>query len=251
MSNFPYRKIWLISVFVLSVILLSGCGSSQHAGAGKGGGYTSSQKLTPSQEKELVKEAKKWIGTKYRYGGHSRSGTDCSGMVMEVYKKVCGVKLPRSSREQQAFCKKIKRENLRKGDLVFFSTGKSRKSVSHVGLYIGDGEIVHASASKGVMISSLNEKYFQRTYHSSGRVLASAGAKAVESVRPMSPSDGSAREISLDEFIKKSDSSNKKEQKIDVSPERRAEALDSTLSSKLLEDIIDQKIDSIYSTMFD
>lgn len=225
MRSCALRYSLLFSMFVSLALLVGGCGSSQHASNGSGKTpYTKS--LSPAQEKELVKEAKKWLGTKYRYGGHSRSGTDCSGMVMEVYKKVCDVKLPRSSREQQAFCKSIKRDNLRKGDLVFFASGKSRDAVSHVGLYIGDGEIIHASSSKGVMISNLNENYFKRTYHSSGRVLAAAGSKAIESAVP-------AAEV------------------VDLPPEVKQQAIDPALPSKILEDVIDQKIDSIYSTMFD
>lgn len=201
----------------------------------------------------MVKEAKKWIGTKYRYGGHSRSGTDCSGMVMEVYKKVCGVKLPRSSREQRDFCKSIKRGDLRCGDLVFFSTGKSKSSVSHVGMYIGDGEIIHASSSRGVMVSSLDERYFQRTYHSSGRVLAAAGVAAAKTVSDSSGGSRSKKvtqpiqstgEITLDEFVRRSGP-------IEPSPDKKAKADDPSLPSELLDDVIDQKIDSIYSGMFD
>lgn len=252
MNNSSHYRIWLGYVFVLSIILLTGCGTVHHADKNRGGGYhQSSKNLTPAQEKELVSEAKKWIGTKYRYGGHSRAGTDCSGMVMEVYKKVCDVKLPRSSRDQQAFCKRVKRDNLRKGDLVFFSTGKSNNSVSHVGLYIGDGEIIHASATKGVMISNLNDKYFQRTYHSSGRVLASAGVKAVETVPSLSSAVRPDNEMSLGEFIKKTERPTPIASEIDVSLDRKTEASDPALPSKMLEDVIDQKIDSIYSTMFD
>lgn len=87
---------------------------------------------------ELISEAKKWIGTKYRYGGHSRKdGTDCSGMVMELFLKVFDIKLPRNSAQQQEFCSSIRQKDLQAGDLMFFATGKNRNRVSHVGLYIG------------------------------------------------------------------------------------------------------------------
>lgn len=242
----------LIFIAVVSAAVLSGCGSSRHAAESHTAAHYS-KKLTPAQEKELVREAKRWLGTKYRYGGHSRSGTDCSGMVMEVYKKVCDVRLPRSSREQQSFCKKINRDNLRKGDLVFFSTNKSRNAVSHVGLYIGDGEMIHASSSKGVMISRLDEKYFQRTYHSSGRVLAAAGARAIDAggarLSPQNPD--SEKEMTLDEFINRSTATNSDQSKIDISPDKKQKVEDPEFTSKILDDVIDQKIDSIYSTMFD
>ena len=127
------------------------------------------QKKTKS-EKKLIKEAKKWLGTKYKYGGHSKDGTDCSGFVMEVYLLVYDIKLPRTSRDQQAFCKKIKKSELKIGDLVFFATTKNKNKVSHVGIYIGDGEFIHSSSSKGVVISKMSQNYYERTYHSSGRV---------------------------------------------------------------------------------
>ncbi|MBQ9077896.1 MAG: C40 family peptidase [Muribaculaceae bacterium] len=161
---------------VLLAIVFTGCGSSKTvAGAGyavdaaqpeneAGGGSYSAD--------DLVKEAKKWLGTKYSYGGSSRKGTDCSGMVMMVFKDVCGIKLPRSSASQQQYCKSIKRKELKAGDLVFFATGKNKKRVSHVGLYIGNDEIIHSTTRKGVIISNLDEKYYLRTFHSCGRVPA-------------------------------------------------------------------------------
>lgn len=133
--------------------------------------YDKSNKPTKKiKNKEVIKEAKKWLGTKYKYGGHSKKGTDCSGLVMEIYLSVYKIKLPRSSKEQHSFCKEIKKSQLDVGDLVFFATGKSKKTVSHVGLYIGNDEFIHSSSSKGVIISNLEQNYYKRTYHSSGRV---------------------------------------------------------------------------------
>ena len=68
------------------------------------------------------------------------------------------------------FCKKINKKDLKVGDLVFFATGKSSSKVSHVGLYIGNGEFIHASSSKGVIITDLNKNYYVRTFVSAGRV---------------------------------------------------------------------------------
>ena len=119
---------------------------------------------------ELVKEARKWLGTKYKYAGENRKGTDCSGMVMSIYRDVAGIKLPRSSREQQSFCKSVKVADLTPGDLIFFSGSSRGGKVSHVGMYIGDGDFIHASLSKGVIVSNLNESYYSRHFHSAGRV---------------------------------------------------------------------------------
>ncbi len=117
----------------------------------------------------LLNEAEKWLGTKYKYGGDTKNGVDCSGLTMRVFEDALGIKLPRNSGKQQEYCSKIKKDELSEGDLVFFSTN-NRNTVGHVGLYIGKGQMIHSSTSKGVIISSLNEDYYLRTYHSSGRV---------------------------------------------------------------------------------
>jgi len=119
---------------------------------------------------KVVAEALKWLGTKYKYGGHSRSGTDCSGMTMQVFEDIAGIKLPRDSRSQQAFVEPVGRDDLVPGDFVFFASKVGGSRVGHVGIYIGKGDFIHASTSKGVIISNLDETYYDRHYHSSGRV---------------------------------------------------------------------------------
>lgn len=171
-----YRYKLFALAMIMVAFVFTGCGSSKTV-AGKD--YSAeipksekSKEIDSSSAKALVKEAKSWLGTKYSYGGHSRKGTDCSGMVMEVFNEVCGVKLPRSSAQQQQYCKSIKRDELKAGDLVFFATGKDKKRVSHVGLYIGNNEIIHSTTKRGVIVSKLDEKYYIRTYHSCGRIPA-------------------------------------------------------------------------------
>lgn len=123
-----------------------------------------------SHQKRLVDEAMTWLGTPYRYGGNDKSGVDCSGLTTQVYMKALGIALPRNSAQQQAFCNNIPFEQIKIGDLVFFVTGSNKSRVSHVGMYIGNGYIIHASGSKGVILSQLSENYYKRTYHSSGHV---------------------------------------------------------------------------------
>lgn len=117
----------------------------------------------------LVAEAVKWLGVPYKYAGNDKNGVDCSGLTSQVYLKSLNVKMPRNSREQQRWCININKENLQPGDLVFFATGSDRNRVSHVGIYIGNGDIIHASSSRGVIVSNLSEKYYIKRYHSSGR----------------------------------------------------------------------------------
>lgn len=121
-------------------------------------------------QRDLVKEAMTWIGTPYLYGGHSRSGTDCSGLVMEVFRTAAGKKLPRTTVEQEAYCRRIKRQQLAAGDLVFFGGTKGGGRVTHVGLYIGGDQMIHASTSRGVMVSRIDGTYFGPRYHGAGRV---------------------------------------------------------------------------------
>ncbi len=119
---------------------------------------------------KLYKEVKSWLGVPYKYAGHSKSGTDCSGLVMEVYKNVYGKKIVHYSADiYSRYCKKIGRGQLREGDLVFFSFVKSGK-VSHVGIYLRENKFIHSSSSKGVIISDLDEPYYQKGFVGCGRV---------------------------------------------------------------------------------
>lgn len=124
----------------------------------------------PAIGNALVRQARTWIGTPYRYGGKSKSGTDCSGMVMALFDDVARLSLPRNSAAQRDYCFNISKKNLEPGDLVFFSTSRRGGKVNHVGIYAGKGRMIHASSSRGVIESSLDEKYYVNHYHSSGRV---------------------------------------------------------------------------------
>ncbi|MDE5794723.1 MAG: C40 family peptidase [Muribaculaceae bacterium] len=121
--------------------------------------------------KKLVKEANGWLGTPYGYGKAEKGvACDCSGMVMSVYLKVTGIKLPRNSAQQQDFCKKLKKKDVKIGDLCFFATGKDPDKVSHVGIMVDDNNFIHASTSKGVVISDISQPYWVKTFKGFGRV---------------------------------------------------------------------------------
>ena len=119
---------------------------------------------------KLYVNAAEWIGTPYRAGGDSRHGTDCSGLVSQLYKKTYRMRLSRSTDVQLKESNKIARRNLREGDLVFFTSRSSRKKVAHVGIYLKDGKFIHASTSQGVIVSSLKEKYYTQHWLCGGRV---------------------------------------------------------------------------------
>lgn len=166
-----------VVVIVVMTGLMSACHSSKSASRGSSYVPRTDLKMEIDKDMEpirrdLLVEAQSWIGTKYKYGGHSRSGTDCSGMIMEIYFNTTGIKLPRNSGEQKSYCREIHDKDMMPGDLVFFSNGGKNGRIGHVGMYVGNGQMIHASGSRGVMISLLEEKYWQTHYAGAGRVEA-------------------------------------------------------------------------------
>jgi hypothetical protein len=116
----------------------------------------------------IITTAKKYIGVPYKWGGTTPKGFDCSGYVQYVFNKH-DIELPRTSREQYNFGTKVSKSNLQPGDLVFFNT--SGKGVSHVGIYIGDGQFIHSGTTKGVVIAELFGAYWSKLYLGARRVL--------------------------------------------------------------------------------
>lgn len=121
----------------------------------------------------LYVEAASWLGVGYKYGGNKRStGVDCSGLTGLIYQAVYGKALQRSSADVLAVdCKRIGKGELREGDLVFFRTdGKKSSTPNHVGIYLKDKMFIHSSTSRGVIVSSLEQDYYERNWISGGRV---------------------------------------------------------------------------------
>jgi len=114
---------------------------------------------------QIVDYSKKLLGIKYKYGGSTTSGFDCSGFVSYVFKKF-GITLPRASKDMGNSGVAVKKENLKPGDLVFFDTNGGLNGINHVGIYIGDGKFIHASSyiGKKVTISSLNDNFYSKSY---------------------------------------------------------------------------------------
>lgn len=125
---------------------------------------------------ELRTTASKYVGVRYSYGGTSTKGFDCSGYVRHVFNEL-GKSLPRSSSAMYGEGESVKKSDLQPGDLVFFNT--SGRGVSHVGIYIGSGKFIHASTSKGVIKTSLNDKYYWGNKFVGAKRVASIGDTAV------------------------------------------------------------------------
>ena len=116
----------------------------------------------------LLRFIDEWYGVPYKYGGKSKSGVDCSSFTCTLYSNVYNNKLAGTSAELYQRCKKIKRADLRQGDLMFFKIHRGR--VSHVGVYVANDYFVHASTKAGVVLSNLNESYYKQRFAGGGRL---------------------------------------------------------------------------------
>lgn len=122
---------------------------------------------------QLINNAMEFLGVRYRGGGTTTAGMDCSGMVTAVF-NLFDIKLPRSSNQMAQVGEKVEGDDIKKGDLIFFRTN-GRKVINHVGVVvekIGDEiKFIHASTSKGVMVSSTEESYYKRAFAQVNRVV--------------------------------------------------------------------------------
>ncbi|RLM27253.1 bifunctional murein DD-endopeptidase/murein LD-carboxypeptidase [Brenneria alni] len=118
---------------------------------------------------KLLNQYASWKGVRYRLGGDSKRGIDCSAFVQRTFREQFGMDLPRSTSEQQAIGQRIQPAKLRPGDLVLFRAGSTGR---HVGIYVGNRQFVHASTSSGVMISNMDEDYWKKRYREARRVLS-------------------------------------------------------------------------------
>jgi len=129
--------------------------------------------LTPKDKEQLLEYAKYFKGGKYVWGGTTPKGFDCSGYVQYLYKKH-NINLPRTAWSQSKKGVSVSKDDLKKGDLLFFLTDKKRGiPITHVGIYLGDGKFIHAaSKKKGIIISPIYSGYYASKFVSAKRVLS-------------------------------------------------------------------------------
>jgi cell wall-associated NlpC family hydrolase len=176
----------LLLIMILGLLVFSGCQPSPRFRAGearkpdsgdsaknqiynrrqKENGYTS---VTTGDLLKLGRILQSYLGTPYQGSAHGDKNLDCSGFTMTVFEKFNNTQLPRTTKKQFRSGRKVSKQQLRYGDLVFFKTNRS--SVSHVGIYVGFNEFVHASTSNGIIISNLSEKYWKKRYAGARRIL--------------------------------------------------------------------------------
>jgi cell wall-associated NlpC family hydrolase len=169
----------------LLILVIAGCAAAGSVPASQAGADTAADKArdhsmpriaasaaTPDHhsrlERRLRSAARQWQGTPHRMGGESRRGIDCSGFVQRLYRDIFSRRIPRSTAQQVKSGRPVGNRPLRTGDLVFFKVpGKGR----HVGIYLGHSEFAHASTSKGVMISNLDDHFWSQSYWTARRYL--------------------------------------------------------------------------------
>jgi hypothetical protein len=133
---------------------------------------SSPKKNLPASENKLTKEMLRHLGVQYRRGGTGPHGLDCSGYVGLVYRNVYGLKLPHQSGALfiSSGLQKVPMDDLKTGDLVFFTSSKKSKRISHVGIYLSEGRFVHAASGKGVIVSGLEEQYWNERIAGARRI---------------------------------------------------------------------------------
>ncbi|MFO7825136.1 MAG: C40 family peptidase [Cyclobacterium sp.] len=149
---------WIV-LFGLCMLLFSACSASR--------------KIRQQNIQQVIDTAKSFQGTPYRYGGSTRAGMDCSALVYLSFRSV-GITLPRVSVDQSRVGKRVSKRKLKKGDVVFFATGRRRRRVTHAGIVTekkrGSTYFIHASTSLGVTEDHIQSKYWSRKWVRARRI---------------------------------------------------------------------------------
>ena len=161
-----------LGILIVGVFILTSCGGKKKT-VGKSHNIQAKYASLLEVDKSAIKNIKlyafidEWYGVKYKYGGTSKSGVDCSGFCNQLYRNVYSKQLKRSAKDIAKQTKRVGLRNLKEGDLVFFNiSGKN----SHVGVYLMNNRFVHASTSKGVIISNLTNSYYKKAFNKGGRL---------------------------------------------------------------------------------
>lgn len=132
------------------------------------------------EQSALRTHIERWLDVRYKTGGSTMKGVDCSGFLVQVYGDAAKVRLPRTSKEQASVGERVQGDALAFGDLLFFHTRLKSRRISHVGIYIGDDRFVHASRHRGVGVDQLSSAYYSRRFVMARRVLGEPDSTIIE-----------------------------------------------------------------------
>ena len=158
------RRNYLLWICVILLSILASCGSRKTTSNTKAA--RAADAMANLKSKPLYRFIYNWTGVKYKLGGLDKSGIDCSGFALLLQKDIYGKSLPRRSRDQADAVKKRSYNNLKEGDLIFFSFGG--REVDHVGVYLNGDFFVHASTTRGVVVDDLTLPVYQRAIVKTG-----------------------------------------------------------------------------------
>ncbi|WP_019617013.1 NlpC/P60 family protein [Psychromonas ossibalaenae] len=159
-----------VCLLFFTLIFISACSTTPSSNSRSSGG--SGNKLSQKENEQFIRllhsEHQDWKGTPYRLGGSSKKGIDCSALMQIIYKNSFDINIARTTKVQANSGIFVNEKDLQAGDLVFFKTSWK---VRHVGIYIVDRQFLHASTSRGVMISSLDNIYWKSNYWQARRLI--------------------------------------------------------------------------------
>lgn len=156
-EKLPRHLVLLLTVFFIS------CASAKKAN------------IREEKAEAVIRAARTYVGTPYKYGGTTRAGMDCSGLLLNSFKAI-KLDLPRSSEAQSKVGTEVKMKDLQPGDLVFFATGKKKRKITHVGMVTerngrNNIKFIHASSSLGVVETNIEAEYYQKRFRGARRVI--------------------------------------------------------------------------------
>lgn len=162
--TFKIKQKLLVIMNLLFTLLLLSCASTNKMA-----------NVREEKVDKVITTARTFIGTPYKYGGTTRAGMDCSGLLLNSFKSI-EFELPRSSADQSAIGEKVDLDDLQPGDLVFFATGKKKNRITHVGLVTervskNNVKFIHSSSKVGVVEINLFQEYYLKSFRGARRVI--------------------------------------------------------------------------------
>ena len=155
LKKYMRRQSQFLIIILIGILIAASCAPT--------GGHVYRGRYHGQKQIELKRVAHTYLGVPYRYGGIDRSGMDCSGLVVRIFRDVYGTRLPHSTKELYKKGKPVSKRMLETGDLVFFRE-PGNVQPNHIGIFLEKGKFIHASGSKGVIISKLSTRYYRKRF---------------------------------------------------------------------------------------